>query len=96
MVQAVSRRPYKAKAQVYFQAGVCGICGGRSGTGTRFALISTVLSCHCHYNKASYSFVHLIPTLYNLSIDRVVKQHTTKTEANCVPIEFCSGYDVVK
>jgi hypothetical protein len=34
MAQAVSRRPSNAKAWVRSPASSCGICGGKSGTGT--------------------------------------------------------------
>jgi hypothetical protein len=36
MAQAVSRRPLTAEARVRSPVSPCGICGGRSGTGTGF------------------------------------------------------------
>jgi hypothetical protein len=36
MAQAVSRRPLTAEARVRYRVSPCGICGGRSGTGTCF------------------------------------------------------------
>jgi hypothetical protein len=36
MAQAVSRRLFVAEAPVHVRVSVCGICGGQSGTGTRF------------------------------------------------------------
>jgi hypothetical protein len=42
MAQVVSRRPLTAEARVRARLNPCGICGGQSGTGTRFSPSSSV------------------------------------------------------
>ena len=67
MAQAVSRRLITAESRVQFQARPCEICGGKSGTGTGFSPNTSVFPCQSHSTGATYSFVRLSPTLYNLS-----------------------------
>jgi hypothetical protein len=53
MAQAVSRRPPTAEARVLSRVGPCGICGGRSGTGTGFPPSTSVLPCQFHSTGAT-------------------------------------------
>ena len=48
MAQAVSRRPLTAETRVRSRVGLCGICGGQSGTGTGFSPSTSVFPCHSH------------------------------------------------
>jgi hypothetical protein len=52
MAQAVSRRPPTAEALVRSRVSPCGICGGRSGTGTGFSPSSSILPCQFHSTGA--------------------------------------------
>jgi hypothetical protein len=45
MAQVVSRRPLIAESRVRVQVNQCGICGGKSGTGTVFSQSSLVFLC---------------------------------------------------
>jgi hypothetical protein len=45
MAQAVSRQPLTADARVRALVNPCGICGGKSGTGTGFSQSSSVFLC---------------------------------------------------
>jgi hypothetical protein len=48
MAQAVNRRPLTAEAQVRARVSLCGICCGKSGTGTGFSQSSSVYPCQYH------------------------------------------------
>jgi hypothetical protein len=52
MAQAVSRRPFTAKARVRSRVGPCGICGGQNGTGTGFSPHISVFPCQFHSTGA--------------------------------------------
>jgi hypothetical protein len=55
--------------QVQTQAGSSGICGGQIGSGTvLFFRRIPVFPCQCHSTIAPYSFIHLPPTLYTVSL----------------------------
>ena len=50
--QAVSRRSLTAEARARSRVGPCGICGGRSGTGTGFSPSTSVFPCQFHSTGA--------------------------------------------
>jgi hypothetical protein len=52
--QAVSRRPLTAESQIRARVNPCGICGGQSGTGTRF------------YQSSSVPSVNIIPSSFSI------------------------------
>jgi hypothetical protein len=52
MVQAVSRRPPTAEAQVRSRVSPCGICGGQSDSGTGFSPSTSVFPCQFHFTGA--------------------------------------------
>ena len=45
MAQAVSRRPFTEEGQVRFQVSSREVCGGQSGTGTRFSPSNSIFPC---------------------------------------------------
>ena len=53
MAQAVSRQPLTAEARVRSQVSACGICGGRSGTGTGFSPGTSVFSLSVSFHRCS-------------------------------------------
>jgi hypothetical protein len=61
------------QAQVRSQARQCEICGGQSGTGTGFALSTSVFPCVYYSTKALFSFIHPSLILYDLSSCTVIK-----------------------
>jgi len=67
-VQADSRRPHKAKAKVQCPTSPSNLCGGQIGTVTGFSPSTLVFPCHYHSTIAPYPFIHLPPTLYNVSL----------------------------
>jgi hypothetical protein len=66
MAHAVSWLPLTIEAQVRFQASPCVAYGQESGIGMGFSL-SMAFPLSYHSNNTPYSFIHLLPTLYNLS-----------------------------
>jgi hypothetical protein len=56
MTQAVCRQPLNAEAWVYTWVSPCGICGGQSGTGTRFSPSSLDFPCQYHSIMALHFF----------------------------------------
>jgi hypothetical protein len=68
MAQAVSRRPLNTKARVRSRVSTCGICGGQSGTGTRFSPSTSVFPCQFHstgYSKKRKKLIIFITGLHN-------------------------------
>ena len=45
-----------------------GVCGAQSGTVTGFSRGTSVFPCQYHSTNAPYPFIHLPPTLYNVSL----------------------------
>lgn len=66
MAQAVSCRPLALDVQVQSQAILCGICGRQKGIGTGVSPNTSVARCQYRSINVSYSFIHLLPTLYNI------------------------------
>ena len=55
MAQAVSRRPFRAKARIPSQASTYELCGGRCGTVASFAQNISVFSCQYNFTNDPYS-----------------------------------------
>jgi len=68
VVQAVSRRPLTAEARVLSQASFCEIFGGQRGLGIDYSPRTSVLPCQYHSTDGPYPFIHLPPTIYNVSL----------------------------
>jgi hypothetical protein len=64
MAQVVSRRLLTAEARVRARFNPCGICGGKSLTGTGFSPSSSVFSCQ--YQSAVALQTHIIWEMYNM------------------------------
>jgi hypothetical protein len=66
MAQAVSHRPFLAKAQAKFQAIPYGVYGGQSDSGN-FSSNTSVFPCQCHNANHLYSyFIYQLSTVQNL------------------------------
>jgi len=68
MTQAVCRRPFTAETRVWSQSNTCEVGGGQSGTVTGFSPSTSVFPCQYHSTNAPYPFIHLPPTIYNVSL----------------------------
>jgi len=64
--QTVSHKPLVMQVWVQTQSSQCGICGGHSGI-RKGLLYKHLFSRHCHSTNATYSFILLAPSLYNLT-----------------------------
>jgi hypothetical protein len=64
MAQVVSRRPLTVEARVRARFNPCGICGGKSGTGTIFSPRSPVFSCQYYSTVALQT--HIIWGMRNM------------------------------
>jgi hypothetical protein len=68
MEQAVSRRPLTAEVRVPSRDSAREVFGGQSGVGRGFCPNTRVVSCRYHSTNAPCPFIHLPPTLYNVSL----------------------------
>ena len=68
LAQAVSRRPVTAGDRVPSQAIFCDIFGGQTGLGIGFSPSTSVFPSQYNSTIAPYTFIHLPPTLYNVSL----------------------------
>jgi hypothetical protein len=74
MSQAVSRRPLTAEARVRPLVSPCGICGGQSGTGTRFSpeyfgFLLSILLHRCFITRKKKKLIIFITGLHNKTQD---------------------------
>ena len=68
MHQVISRRPLTAETRVRFLGRQCENCGGQIHAGSGFSPSTSVFPCQYHSTNAPYPFIHLPPTLYNISL----------------------------
>ena len=73
MAQIVSCQPLTMGAQVHSYTSPFRICCRKSGTGTGFSPIITVLAGQYHSTNAPHLYIHLPLTLYILAIESIVK-----------------------
>ena len=66
--QALVPCPFTAGARARSEVSQCGICGGQSGTWTEFSASVSVVPSQYHSTRGQFSFIHVLQTLYNLSI----------------------------
>jgi len=64
--QAVSRYTVISEGRTPPHVSLSGICGEQSDTDRGYSPYITVFPCQYHSTIASYSFIHLPPTLYNV------------------------------
>jgi hypothetical protein len=55
-----SHRPLTSEDQVHAQVGLCGICGGQSGTETGFSLNSSFFPYQHHSTRAKYIHIYIL------------------------------------
>ena len=65
MAQAVSRRPFKVVTWDLSQASPCGICGGKSDTGTGLSLSPIFFPCQSLSTIFPYTLIYLPQKLYS-------------------------------
>ena len=100
MPQAANHRPLSTKVWVRFQAILCGIYGGRIGTGTRFSP-NTFIIMLCQYHTTHVPFLYLIylPQTRGYAVAQLVKTLRYKPESRGFISRWsfrphcCSGVD---
>ena len=68
MAQGIICRPDTADARVRYQVSPCEICSTQNGTVAGFSPSTSVFPCQYHSTNSPYPFIHLPPTLYNVSL----------------------------
>ena len=68
MAQALSCRTLTAEDRVRSQISPREICVRKSGSGAGYTHSTSVHPCQYHSANAPYPFIHLPPTLYNVSL----------------------------
>ena len=68
MAQVVSLRPLTAESRLRSHVSPCEICDGQRVTVTGFFPSTSLFPCQYHSTNAPYPFIHLPPTLYNVSL----------------------------